>query len=434
MDMLNKTKVITITLLSLFFSLFSLNTYADAAKITSIQVKKFPEYTRVIFSIDGPTHYHVFALANPDRLGVDFDDARLKINLNALDFADSLITKARSGRPKAGVLRIVFDMQGHTKHKNSVVQNGKVSQLVMDVYSKSASVSAPVSVKLEKPKAQLVSSPVFVPTIKTVVPDPIDALPKKLSSFAILVPRPRMVIVAIDAGHGGKDPGTIGINGTKEKDVVLDIARELAALINKEPSMHAVLTRNGDYFVSLRDRLRRAREYRADLFIAIHADSYLDNRSAGASVYTLSSHGASTEAARWLARRENYSELGSVELDGLSDKSSLLRSVLIDLAQTATINDSIRFGSSTLAALQKVTTLHYTRVEQAPFMVLKSPDIPSILVETGFLSNPQEERRLRDDVYRYKLAGALLVGVKRYFTDHSQVASNAKIVPAVLKI
>ena len=208
------------------------------------------------------------------------------------------------------------------------------------------------------------------------------------------------------------------------KKCSIGIASRLAELINSEPNMRAVLTRNGDYFITLGDRLRISRNDKADLFIAIHADSYFNNQSTGASVYALSPHGASSVAARWLADRENHSELGGVDLNELGDKSYVLRSVLIDLAQTATISDSIKLGSNVLDGLEQVTRLHYSEVEQAPFMVLKSPDIPSILVETGFLSNPREEERLRQAAYRDKLARALLAGIRHYAANHPVMAAR----------
>ncbi|TAK75726.1 MAG: hypothetical protein EPO11_05060 [Gammaproteobacteria bacterium] len=224
--------------------------------------------------------------------------------------------------------------------------------------------------------------------------------------------------VVIDPGHGGKDSGARGINGAKEKDVVLAIAKQLAKKINQTPRMRAILTRKGDYFISLRQRLRIARQYHADLFIAIHADAYFDDQAVGASVYALSQRGATSEAARWLSQRENYSELGALAFDSLPDQSAMLRSVLIDLAQTASIQASIRAGTHVLEALDVITVLHYKKVEQAPFVVLKSPDIPSILVETGFISNPREEKRLSNPVYQIKLTNALWNGINRYVWRH----------------
>lgn len=224
----------------------------------------------------------------------------------------------------------------------------------------------------------------------------------------------RTLVVVIDAGHGGKDPGAHGQHGTKEKDVVLRIAKRLADDINRLPHLRAVLTRNGDYYIPLRERLRIARKQNADLFIAIHADAYFNKHATGASVYALSQHGATSEAARWLAQRDNYSELGTIELGALKDRSLMLRSVMIDLAQTTTIQDSIKLGNKMLDTLDRLSTLHHTHVEQAPFMVLKSPDIPSVLVETGFITNPHEEKRLATATYQSQVAEALLAAIKQY--------------------
>lgn len=224
--------------------------------------------------------------------------------------------------------------------------------------------------------------------------------------------------IVIDAGHGGKDTGALGQQGTAEKNIVLSIAKRLALQINKQPNMKAILTRSGDYFVPLRYRLQLARKDSADLFIAIHADAFFNNHAEGASVYALSQRGATSEAGRWLAKQENYSELDGVELNTLQDHSRLLRYVLIDLAQTTTIRDSLRLGNKVLDALDTISELHHTHVEQAPFVVLKSPDIPSILVEVGFISNPREEKRLQDVRYQEKIVYALQRGVLAYLNTY----------------
>jgi len=226
--------------------------------------------------------------------------------------------------------------------------------------------------------------------------------------------KPKRYIVVIDAGHGGKDTGAIGFSGVKEKDVALAVARDLAKQMNAQPNMRAILTRQRDNFIPLRTRLALARRGRADLFIAIHADAEANKAAQGASVYTLSQRGASREAARWLAKHENYVSLDEVAFAELPDQSQVVRSTLIDMAQTATMNESLQLGRHVLHALHKVTILHYRSVEQAPFMVLKAPDIPSILVELGYLSNVREERRLVNVHYQHQLARALLAGVKHY--------------------
>jgi len=227
-----------------------------------------------------------------------------------------------------------------------------------------------------------------------------------------------MVTVVLDPGHGGKDSGAKGSKGLLEKDVVLSIAKKLRTRLKHEPGIRVILTRERDRFIPLRARLNLARRMKADIFIAIHADGYFDPRAKGASVYALSAHGATSEAARWLAQRDNYSELGGIELDNLKDTSLMVRSVLIDLAQTASIKDSLRLGQIILRSLDQVTHLHHKRVEQARFVVLKSPDVPSVLVEVGFISHPQEEKRLANLLYLNKITKALAMSIKQYVTKY----------------
>jgi N-acetylmuramoyl-L-alanine amidase len=226
----------------------------------------------------------------------------------------------------------------------------------------------------------------------------------------------RDVVVAIDAGHGGEDPGAKGHRGTREKDIVLAIARKLEKLVNAEPGMRAVMIRDGDYYLSLRKRIKKARKQRADLFISIHADAFHNPKARGSSVYVLSKRGASSEAAKWLANSENQADLiGGVSLD---DKDDLLASVLLDLSQTATIEASLDVGSSILGGLKQIGKVHKHRVQQAGFVVLKSPDIPSVLVETAFISNPTEEKRLRTSSYQRKMARAMMRGIRNYFNRY----------------
>jgi N-acetylmuramoyl-L-alanine amidase len=297
--------------------------------------------------------------------------------------------------------------------------------------------STPPNARQAAPSQKIIAPPLVltpksitapVPTAKISKTTPTLALPRKgggdqvvaastpQQDHSIAPHRPsRPIVVVIDPGHGGKDPGTIGPNGVREKNVVLAISRDLYQILQKDPDFRPALTRRGDYFISLRGRLAIARQDKGDMFIAIHADAYREPGATGAAIFALSPHGASSEAARWLAEKENYSELGGVTLN---DKSDVLRSVLIDLSQTATISSSIQLGTMLLPQLASICRLHYTRVEQAPFMVLKSPDIPSLLVETGFLSNPIEERRLSDPAYQQKVAQALYTGIKNYFWNN----------------
>ncbi len=361
---------------------------ADDTKLTAIRFTTTHDASRIILSLNQPTVSHVFTLSNPERLVVDFERTYLTTSTKNSHFVDG-INALRSGHPNPSTLRLVMDL---TKPINfEVMSQPRDNEVVIDIHS--------LSEKIQKRTAVLIS-------------------PKKVLNHAAVSLPTHTPVIVIDAGHGGKDSGAVGVLGTKEKNVTLRVAKLLADLINRHTHMRAVLTREGDYFVPLRARLKLARKGNADLFIALHADSYFNDQAFGASIYTLSQHGASTEAARWLAQRENYSELGGVDLSELVDQSYLLRSVLIDLAQTATITDSLRLGSVMLSALRTLTRLHYTHVEQAPFMVLKSPDIPSILVEMGFISNANEERRLRDQDYQNKMAEALFNGIRIYLQKY----------------
>jgi N-acetylmuramoyl-L-alanine amidase len=461
------------TVLGIMLSAVPIASFAAPAHVTHIQLVNESGYVRVIFKIANPHQCDVFALFSPNRVVVDLEDGKLQADLAQLDLPTSIFKKVRSGTPESGVLRIVFDMAVVARVKSSLNSDSDQHEgtLFVDIYPQSAAAATQAAMKMEKAKPKMVMEQIPVqivdksePLAKTAhsldgssnaseaaPPPPVkkphvqaaevhrvveensfkvsEALPppvKKLHAPLLEAPKPHQLVIVIDAGHGGKDSGTVGRRGTQEKNVVLGIALRLAELVNEEPNMRAVLTRKGDYFVTLSDRLDISRNDKADLFVAIHADSYFNNQSTGASVYALSPHGASSVAARWLADRENHSELGGVDLNGLGDKSVVLRSVLIDLAQTATISDSITLGGNMLDSLENVTTLHYSQVEQAPFMVLKSPDIPSVLVETGFLSNPKEEERLREPGYRDKLARALLDGIRHYAAAHPVMASNVK--------
>lgn len=341
---------------------------ADVNKITHLYLSKGNTSVRIELIQNKILSYHVFTLSHPNRLIVDLPDTRLAADLTRIPIEHSLVKGLRHGKMGSASLRLVFELKAPIHFKTFRV--GK--KIAIDLYA-------------ETPTLTKVANP---------------------------------MVIVLDPGHGGKDCGAIGVYGTKEKTVVLAIAKRLAKLINADPTMRAVLTRNDDHFIPLVRRLKLARKGKADLFVAIHADSFFNDQSSGASVYALSEHGTTSVAARWLSDRENHSELGQLDLRELGDQSVQLRSVLIDLAQTATITDSLRLGSSILDALDDITNLHYTRVEQAPFLVLKSPDIPSILVETGFLSNPKEEEKLRDPVYQTKIAQALFNGIRLYLKKY----------------
>jgi len=369
----NKKKI---SILQIILFLFVFNKSFATTLLTHAQIEKLNNETKITFQLSNHTQYKVFLLQNPNRIVADFSNTKLAFSLKNISLPSPEMNSIRSGHPIPNTLRLVFDVDTIPQIQTKSVDN--------KIY-----VSAFFPEKMQS--GYQARKPVLVDK-----------------------PAKHTTVIVIDAGHGGKDPGAQGPNGTQEKDVVLAIAKRLAELINQEPNMRAVLTRSGDYFVPLRGRLSLARKGKADIFMSIHADSYFNASSTGASVYALSHRGATSEAARWLARRENTSELGGVDLGELEDKSYVLRSVLIDLVQTATTTDSLRLGNAMLDALDDVTKLHYTRVEQAPFVVLKSPDIPSILVETGFISNAQEENRLRDIRYQNKIAQALYDGLRTY--------------------
>jgi N-acetylmuramoyl-L-alanine amidase len=365
-----------------------------AGQIQSMVIEKFNNDTRIHFSLSGSFTYKAFTLNNPYRVVVDFYSTNKSVqSLNTPKHHD-LIKNIRYGRPKPSVYRVVIDL----KYKAKLKTHKKGNQVLVDLTSTKKTPSVSKTMPQAFPKQHNVKTPILV-----------SQSPSKSL---------RDVVIIIDAGHGGKDPGAIGPTRHREKTVVLAIALKLKAIIDKAPGMRAVLTRKGDYYVGLRQRLDIARKYDGDIFVSIHADAYKNRKSNGVSVFALSQTGATSEAARWLAEKENYSELGGVNLSELDDQNGIIRSVLIDLSQTATIGASLKVGERVLRSMDDLTRLHHKDVEQARFVVLKSPDIPSILVETGFISNPREEKNLASSWYQTKLSKAIYTGIKQYFFDH----------------
>lgn len=357
---------------------------AVATEIEGVRMHEAPDYTRVVFDTSAPVRFDLFTLENPRRVVIDLADARPRSGFDpgTLRPGGERVTDVRAAA-RGNQYRIVLDLAEAVDPKSFTL--APVSpyghRLVVDLYSKGPSRDAPtVSLAEER----------------------------------------RDVVIAIDAGHGGEDPGATGPGRIREKDVVLSIARRLAARLDGVDGFKAVLVRNGDYYVSLRDRISRARAQRADLFVSIHADAFKSPGVSGASVYTLSDSGASSETARWLAENENRSDLiGGVGEVTLGDKDPMLARVLLDLSMDANRSASIRAGSRMLGRLGGVAKLHKHRVEQAGFVVLKAPDVPSILVETGYISNPAEARRLSTASYQERLAGALADGIRSYMAEHS---------------
>lgn len=373
--------------------LLTISNVTLAAKLNAVKVVNTSDFKTIFINISGEYTYKIYPLHNPERIVVDLNKTRLQPNLQKSAVENDLIKKLRFGNPDGNTLRIVFDLKRLVLFNATKVSTNIPHETILKIHLR--------AIKGAKTSSQKVL--------------PIVSAPK---------PNLRDVVVIIDPGHGGKDPGAIGKHKSREKNVVLAISRRLKALIDKQPGMRAVLTRNGDYYVGLRDRMNIARKHDGDLFIAIHADAFGNPNSHGASVFALSQTGATSEAARWLAEKENYSELGGVDLSSLDDKNGVIRTVLIDLSQTATINASLNVGKNVLNNLDLITSLHSNKVEQARFMVLKSPDIPSVLIETGFISNPREEKNLNSPYYQTRLTKAIFAGIKNYFWRYPPYGSR----------
>jgi|KBSSwiStaDraftv2_1062776.scaffolds.fasta_scaffold379566_1 N-acetylmuramoyl-L-alanine amidase len=407
-------------------------------RIVSSRVWPAQEYTRVTLESARALKHQFFFVTTPERLVVDLEGVDLDDELKALPAKvganDPYIQAVRVGINRPNVVRIVFDLK--TEVKPSVFPLAPVGEykhrLVLDIYPKNP---ADPLLALLAPPTDPVGEIARAPVVTTdeakaeAPPLPVVKLEPKKDALAAKAPEKvkapkvdRLVIVAVDAGHGGEDSGARGRKGTKEKDVTLAIARRLKTLIDRESNMRAVLVRDGDYFVPLGDRVSKSRRVQADLFVSVHADAWVRPDAKGSSVFALSESGATSTAARMLAQRENQSDLiGGVNF-GVKDPN--LARTLLDLSLTATINDSLKLGRAVLNELGDVNALHKVSVEQAGFAVLKAPDIPSILVETAFISNPDEEKRLKDSAYQDKMALAILGGIKRYLAQNPPLARS----------
>jgi N-acetylmuramoyl-L-alanine amidase len=352
----------------------------SAAEISGFRVWADPAKTRAVLDLDRKTAYKLFTLKNPHRVVVDLEGSSIDIPLDLDKDHAGVITGVRYGQPDKNTLRVVFDLSEAAQLKSFLLEPTAQykHRLVIDLFTTAG-----------RQKSSMV---------------------KHVSDFN----KPnRDVVIAIDAGHGGEDPGAIGQKKTREKDVVLRIARELKKSIDAQPGMQGVLTRDGDYYIPLRGRYEKARKARADLFVSIHADAFNKRSVRGSSVFVLSARGASSEYARLLADSENASDLvGGVTL---SDKDDMLASVLLDLSQSATREASNKVASDILGALKQTGKVHKNHVGRANFMVLKSPDVPSVLVETAFISNPSEEKRLTEKEFQQRMAKAITRGVRKYF-------------------
>ena len=362
-----------------------------AAELQEVRLWASPDSTRVVLDLSAPVSYSVFTLSDPERIVIDLD----QVGADSVQLPASAVVGVVSGVRVAvrdnGGLRVVLDLTTRVELKSFLTPPNETygHRLVVDLGLEQA--LHPVKVANDG-NGQ------------------------------------RDVVVAIDAGHGGEDPGAVGKAGAREKDIALAVARRLAERINAEPGMRAVLTRDGDYFVPFRERIRRARAQQADLFVSVHADAFVNRSVRGSSVYVLSTRRASSEAARWLADRENAADLiGGVSLD---DKSDVLASVLLDLSQNASISASRDAAARVLEELDRVGELKKSDVQHASLIVLTSPDVPSMLVETAYISNPEEERRLRDPDYQARLAGAMHAGLRRYFHENPPPGTRIAMLAA----
>ena len=381
-----------------------------AASVASTRVWPAQEYTRVILEGSEPIAHQLVSLRAPDRLVLDLEGVELTTQLARLatqvDANDPYITGVRFGRPVFSVLRVVFDLR--TGVNPQVFQLPPVAEfghrLVLDLYPLNP--VDPLMALLER-EALRDATP-SVPTIPG-------------AGARNAKPKPsRRIVVAIDPGHGGEDPGAVGPRGTYEKHVALAISRKLKRLLDADGTVQTVLTRDDDYFVPLAKRVAKARRVQADLFVSIHADAFREARARGSSVFALSENGATSAAARWLAQKENEADLiGGVNLDV---RDPMLARTLLDLSQAAQISDSLKVGRHVLNEISEHNTLHKAAVEQAGFAVLKAPDIPSILVETAFISNPDEELKLRNDRHQQRFAESIGDGIRRYFAGNPPLA------------
>jgi N-acetylmuramoyl-L-alanine amidase len=432
---------------------------ASAAQIMAVRVWPADEYTRVTLENDGELKTTHFMVPDPPRLVVDIDGLALNDTLKSLvakiESNDPYIKQVRVGQNRPNVVRLVFDLKEEVKPQvfNLAPVAGYHHRLIFDLYpvkpvdplasmiakenwSTDAAPATPTPAvqpgeptvgqagpdaiaKLEADAARAGSTPAQP---QPTTPQPAQAQAQAPAKAAQGQKVTRMVTIALDPGHGGEDPGATGATGVHEKDIVLAVAKRLKAKLEDLPNTRVMLTRDADFFVPLGQRVEKARKVQADLFVSIHADAFVEPTARGSSVFVLSEKGASSSAARWLANDQNKADLiGGVNL-GTHDRQ--LASVLIDLSQTAQINDSMKLGKAVLTEIGGINRLHRGVVEQAGFAVLKAPDIPSILVETAFISNPEEEARLKDDAYQNQLADAITKGIKRYFAYNPPLAKS----------
>lgn len=420
--------------LSLTVLAFWLAPAGAAVQVEALRYATTSSYTRLVFDTSlAVSEHQLLLLHNPDRLIIDVTNGVLYGALPQAPANSPAVRGVRAGMRDRSHLRLIVDLKKPLQAKSFVVMEGRDgNQLVVDLYENGATLPAapPPLASASKPEPRLpqplaAPTPAKAPEESHVRPVAQITPPRQTAARTRPTKPPakqekqelRDVVVAIDAGHGGDDPGAHGSLGTEEKVVVLAIARKLEALVKKESGMRAVMIRNGDYFVGLRQRIEKARKHKADLFVSIHADAYVNDDAHGSSVFTLSEKGATSEAAKWLAERENAADLvGGVKLN---DKDNVLASVLLDLSQTATQEASQEVAHKVLRELSHASNLHHQQVQRAGFAVLKSPDIPSLLVETAFISNQAEERKLKDPAQQDQIARSIFQGIRNYFVQRA---------------
>jgi len=433
---------------------------AQAAQILAVRVWPAEDYTRVTLENDSKLKTTHFIVKDPERLVVDIEGLDLNPTLKSLvakiQTGDPYIKQVRVGQNRPGVVRLVFDLKAEVRPQVFTLDpvGDYKDRLIFDLYP--VKEVDPIAQMIEKgewsttpaevpkpsemvarseaaaPNAAPEPLPAPTATATAPAPAPAPAAPELAQAPKTPAKRPargakpdveRMITIALDPGHGGEDPGATGAHGSHEKDIVLEIAKRLKFKIESQPNMRVMLTRDADFFVPLGKRVEKARKIDADLFVSIHADAFISPSARGSSVFVLSEKGATSSAARWLANKENRADLiGGVNLGGGHDQE--LASVLFDLSTTAQINDSMKLGKAVLDQIGDINRLHKGSVESAGFAVLKAPDIPSILIETAFISNPDEEARLNDNAYQDKIASAIVTGIRNYFAKNPPMAKG----------
>jgi N-acetylmuramoyl-L-alanine amidase len=418
---------------------------ATAAQILAVRVWPAADYTRVTLENDSNLKASYFTVPDPERLVVDIEGLELNPTLKSLvakiQSGDPYIKQVRVGQNRPNVVRLVFDLKEEvTPQVFTLAPVGAYKhRLIFDLYP--VKPVDPIAAMIEKGEwSRDPAAPIGNSAPRAAPPDPIAKQETEMPAMVVVKPEPppqfrpepkpdpaqpkvtRLVTIALDPGHGGEDPGAIGRSGTREKDIVLAIARRLKFKLEELPNVRVMLTRDGDYFVPLGTRVEKARKVQADLFVSLHADAFVEPSARGSSVFVLSEKGASSTAARWLANKENLADaIGGVNLRGHDQQ---LAGVLLDLSTTAQISDSLKLGRAVLGEIGGFARLHKGSVEQAGFAVLKAPDIPSILIETAFISNPEEEARLKDNGYQDQIANAITKGIRSYFAKNPPLAKS----------